>query len=334
MKNLILLLTLITIVIISGCTIPGTGIEIPFIPDIFGPATVEYENDVVIIRSLTAIPSTILPGQETHLVAYIQNLGSKTLPLDDGEPITIELYDYCEGLFPKENIKVKCPGEKESDLGVLECKIDKLLPQETKEIRWALKPKSDIKLKTTCPLDGMKIYVRYPYRTSGLTTISFIDQREMQRQLEQGTFEKKTSYIVAGEGPVKAYITVEDQQPISTYTGATTVIALQIENKGSGFVYPVEVDGKNVHIKAEDIDINLQDLAHATDADCSFNKIGSIYHPEHDIRLIQDESSKLLCKIKAPSNVATETTKTVTVDIKYLYEFRKSVKVTVEPRLV
>ncbi len=111
-------ITLFLVLSISGCTnfeIPGIGpICIPGIGNCGG--TTEYENDILIIKTLDAIPQTISTGQQLRLSAWITNNGGETVPQTYFKSefqgyyagkVRIKLYDSCEGLF--EPIKVICP---------------------------------------------------------------------------------------------------------------------------------------------------------------------------------------------------------------------------------
>lgn len=308
MKRLALALPVILILIISGCVIPGTGITIPGIPNIFGPQVKEYESDIVIIRSLEAIPSSIKTGQQIRLISYIQNIGTESV-----SSVDVDLFDYCSKELFKE-VEVKCPGTPYQD-SETKCAISNMLPQETVEVDWILTPSDKIELETVCDL---KVSSDYQYETTGLTTIHFINSKELQRQLNEGKFSPTTSYIAKGQGPIKAFIEVDDQQPISTVTGdAYTTVSLKLENRGSGFLasHP-----GYVHIK----EVDFGDLDRK---DCKF-KAGD------DIKLIKGKSSALPCDVKIPTDdlVPKETTKQMTVKVSYVYEFRKSAKVTVDKR--
>lgn len=346
MKTAVVLPLLMLIVLTSGCTIPGLGIELPFFG---GPQVKEYEHDILIIKSLQAIPPTIAPGQQVRLITYVQNIGKEKIPQEDGKKVVIELYDYCDGLFTLKENAINCPGKEDinNDEHRAGCEIDKILPGQIVEVDWVLEANKDIKLETICPLDGMKIMVKYPYITTSLTTITLINADEMQRQIEEGSFQRKESYIVAGQGPIKPFLYVEDAQPISQES-QTTVFSLQIENKGSGFL--AKPDGsKDIVIPQEKVGIKMPDKFKETDAkECNFkqgsatikgkNKIGN-YIPadEEGIRLIFKKSPKLLCEFNIPQpgtlNIAKETTLHATVDIEYEYEFRASVKVVVSPKM-
>jgi len=345
MKRLILLLPIILVMLTSGCSIPGfewlTGDEVT-----------EYEHDILVIQDLRAIPDDVSPGQEFKIISYIRNIGLETIPQegDDGikhvdNKIVIELYDYCRGAFEivgTENKGMKCPGEPKIDRtsGTASCIVDKILPGQTIEVDWTLRANSDIKVKTTCPVDGMKILVRYPFKTTSLTTISVMNAQEMQRQIEEGTFQSRGSSITAGRGPIKPFITVEDQQPISQGSGST-VISLQVENKGSGFLAtPItegEDSGRSSVILNNQIEITMPpEFSIADGGDCNFQASQGTYKPKDPdgIRLIYGKSPKMFCSMAIKDNITPkEVTLHATVDVEYEYEFRDSVMVTITPKI-
>jgi len=338
---LLLFLLLILTVYTSGCTVPGTNIPIPG----FGPEVIEETSDVVRIKSLNIYPQKAAPNQQVRLVAYIENTGKESIPqkgLTSTAHIKVELYDYCSGMF--NDIEVTCPNEKsgtsKTDTG---CTITKLLPKEIKEIDWKMTV-SNIPLKTQCEL---KVYVQYPYKTTSITTVYFINQDEMQRQLEQGTFKSKESLISKGPGPIKAYLTLLDDQPIPIKDGSgSSTLSLNIENRGKGFPHKV-ADGNDgnsdkVDIKKGNVKLTLPEgftLATKDKGDeCAFKdgKSGSNkkYTLKEDVRLIKDKSSPLICPVKFNDlKVPKESTMRMTVEVEYEYEFRKSVLFTVEPKV-
>ena len=250
-------LALFLVILSSGCTIPGLGVEIPGLPSIpglWGPTIVQYEHDIVVIKSLEAVPSEIDAGQTAKILAYIENRGDKKVT-----GVHVELYDYCEGLFiPK---LIMC-GNQNVDIrqGTTVCPIEEMLPGEIVPVMWTVcQNKAEaVKVRTICPPDGMKVLVRYPYETTSLTTISLISLEEMQREIIERAYRPTESYIAVGQGPIKPYLTVEDRQPVpvfdiqpgvriptedgsgfiqSTNVGvpsARTVLKLQLKNMGTG----------------------------------------------------------------------------------------------------
>jgi hypothetical protein len=327
-------LVLILVLLGSGCTVPILNIEIPGLPDIpgfGGPTVIQYEHDIVVIQSLEAVPAEIDAGQTTKIVAYIKNLGDKTIE----DPVNVELYDYCQGLF--KTPMVMCEGREYADT---KCEIKRMLPDEIVRVSWTLEQQdaNQVKLRTICPPDGMKVSVEYDYTTSGLSTISFISKAELERTLEERTQKSTESYIVVGQGPIKPYLTVEDKQPIPVYSGARTMLQLVIKNMGSGQLSSKFTEGGREYtgIPSGNIEVvgiggsgGLKPLT-ATQSDCKIQ--GRV---QENVRLVGKESPPYQCVIDL-SNLDDEITKTGTrhleVEVKYKYMFTKSVQVVVNPK--
>jgi hypothetical protein len=337
------------VVSVSGCT------GISSIDSIFGGfcipgigtcgQTVQYANDVIVISTLDAVPSTVSTGQQFRLSAWIENSGAETVPQkNEGltQPVKIKLYDTCEGLF--KSIKVTCPdGEKDGT----ECQITNILPKQKVPVFWTLTAYGNdkIPLETSC---NLKVYVQYPYRTKSITSINFIDYVEMQRQMDTNAFKAITSYITEGYGPIKPYLTVEDQQPIPVKNGvqSTATMAFQIKNQGSGFltgsiqtVYniydngdPTTVTSTTPKIPASAIKIQsnigtgTSNYAIGTNVLAAIQKMG-------EFQLIGTESPKQFFTVDTPYNNKIEKVATyyVTTSVDYMYEFRKEMKVTIKP---
>ncbi len=346
-RKLLLLIPLVLIVSTSGCTVPGLGsICLPFFPC---DRVVEFEDDVVVIKSLEALPQTVTNGQQIRLVTYIQNVGKEPVPQDDIEEldsqrITVDLYDFCKGLFSSAEV-TGCDGSEATKDCVngndCKCVIEKLLPGQIKEVSWTLKAGSDeqVPLKTEC---DFKVAVTYPYRTKSLTQITFIDYQEMQRQLSEGTFRNRDTYIVSGYGPVKPRITVEDQQPIPVQDEGEgkTIVALRIKNSGSGYLCRLDKENQENDVvcdsKMPKENIKIEGIGGASKLDyvqggtCTFPN-GEL---DEDATLIKKETPPYLCEVmlKSDTNLPKETTEHVTTDIEYLYEFRKEIKIVIEPK--
>lgn len=306
--KIFLSVTLLAIMLVSGCTIPGTDIDIPWFG---GQQTVEYTDDVIIIKALEVTPGKeVKPGQALTLYADVQNLEEPRLG-GEGIEVTVELYDYCTTLFS--SVSVKCPGGSGSGT---KCENVEMQPQEISSIEWILTPKGpkDIKLKTPCTL---KVKVTYSYKTKVVTQITFIDENELNSRVRRGEPWKITGSSVIGYGPVKPYLVVESQQPISENVWGYT--SLTIKNVGYGYVRDSEIKN-NVEIEHENLDM---ELAKEGGGECKFETT--------PIKLVNKQSSQLLCKIKSSGDIEIEQTYDMKADIEYDYEFRKSISITVSP---
>jgi len=330
---------LLLVVSVSGCTVPGLDfLCIPGLTCTGG--TVEYENDVLVIKTLEATPQTISTGQSMRLSAWIENRGGETVPqkiegtADTG--VSIEIYDKCEGLFS--SVIPNCPIDSTPTKNG--CYLKTILPKQTVPISWTLvaNDKDKIPLETSC---NLKVYILYPYQTKSITSITFVDYVEMQRMINEGKFTPITSYITEGYGPVKPYLTVEDQQPIpverkdyGTGKKPTTTLAFQVKNKGSGFLGRWEYTGNGEPTFSEPV-IVKGSVKMESNTDYMREAIKTIETEinKNDIRLIGKESPKQPFTIISPYKNQIEKVATyyVTTSMSYKYEFRKEIKVTIKP---
>ncbi len=313
-----LLLPLVLIIATSGCTLPG-GFCIPGFPC---APTYEEEHDVYVISSLNAYPEEVSPNQDLRLVAIVENRATRALEDGDSE-VTVELYDYCEGLFTIDE------GSPSQEIG--------LIPGEKAEVSWTLHSNEDTKLVSTCKL---KIRAKYQYTTNSVTQVYLIDYAEMQRQLNEGTFSEQNSPYSGSFGPLKPYLTVEDTQPIpvpSDDTEVSTVFGFQIKNRGNGFLTSCsgeDDEGQNPGIDSDKITITTQGGEGSKLQDLLKDEIDNLNNDK--LILIGKESPKLILAVEEwpVGNVPIKTTKVIETTIKnYCYEFRKEIDVKVEPKV-
>ncbi len=310
MKRLFLLLPLILVLVTSGCTIPGTDIQIPGIPDIFGSQVTESRDDIIIIKNLQVTPATTISSGQTLLVyADVQSLEST---IGEKIKVDVEMYDYCTNLF--ESVTPNCPsGEEKTEKG---CNIE-LMPQEIKTIKWTLVPNKDnIKLATSCEL---KLKAEYDYSTDTVTQITYIDPTELAARIRRGESWRTAGTSSIGEGPVKPYLSVEDQQPVSSELEAQ--VKLVVKNVGNGYLAIPEGETEPM-LKKDSKIINPENINWKDDCEIS----------DDYRKLIGRETPPLLCTLEAPgSSVGIETTYDIRAEISYRYAFRKSIKINIEP---
>ena len=343
----LLLFALLLVVSVSGCT------GISSIDSLFGGfcipgigtcgQTVEYANDVLIIKTLDAVPQTISTGQQIRLSAWIQNNGGETVPQKTfstsaagadwvGKYITVKLYDTCEGLF--DNIEATCPPDSTQTDDKRGCWITSILPKQTIPISWSLRArdKAAIPLETSC---NLKVYVQYPYQTKSITSVTFVDYTEYQRMLNENKYSAITSYITEGYGPIKPYLTAETTQPIPVENNKQSdfQMAFQVKNKGSGFLSALyKEDGDLIKIHNGDIVVE-SNIGNKADDYQLGQYVSTAITNLGNIQLIGADSPKQTFSITAPYKNKIEKIASyyVTSSIKYMYEFRKEIKVTIKP---
>ena len=316
MRQVLLLLPVIALVLTSGCTsLPGGFC----IPGLTCGGTNEETHDVIVIEGLQALPNNVPPSGTIKLVAIISNVADVNAEIKDNIDVEVELYDYCSGLFTVSN-----PSQKVE-----------LLRGEKEQVEWTLTAadKGKIPVKTECDL---KLRARYKYSTTSITTLHFIDYDEMQRRINEGTYGEVGSYISVGYGPIKPYVRVEGTQPIPvTNNELSTVLSYQIVNRGKGFLSSASGSGETViepgQVVFTPIESNLGDLEDALHDECVTKYFSD---NKNQLKLIKGESTKIVCPVEGISvgNVPIESTKTIKAEINgYWYEFRDSIRVTVEP---
>jgi len=320
MKPIVLVLApmLLLVLAVSGCTIPGTDITIP-IPGL-GGGTTDYTHDIIIIKSMQAVPATtIKAGQTLTLYADLQNMQDPERAAGSQvEDIEIELYDYCTNLFTGE----PKPNEDCSK------KFD-MSPQEIKTCSWELTPREDLMLITPCEL---KVKVTYEHSTKTVTSITFIDSDELGGRIRRGEPWQIGGSTTRGYGPVKTYLEVETQQPVpdaDSGEGASASISMKIRNVGQGYIKDSAIIADDDHFS-----IKLPDELDWKDNEkCMFEtqKIKIDGSDTDVIKIIRKESTPKFCKIGSPY-VEIEQTYDMNAEVTYDYEFRKNIRIQIEPR--
>ncbi len=323
MKSVLLAIPIILVVLASGCTVPGTDIEIPFLSDFFGPNVKEFENDMVIIKDLQAVPSaTVRSGQSISVYAYVQN---RQKPENNPHEVTVQLFNDC-GLY---SVITTCPtNSKDNSTDPNSCKFD-MYPQSTQTVQWKLTAKK-VNVETDCELGFMVIYDYPTYTTSSVT---FVNKRELENLILQGKQFNEKGTIVAGEGPIKPYIEIAGQ-PIavdpdkSGEEAGSAVATFWIENKGSGEL---------LENKIKTVDMHEEPMLDKLNGVVGCNPtIGSEKRPKpEELKLIGKESPKFSCEIslKNPSEVRIDKTYQISARIEYTYKFVKRLKTTIKPEI-
>jgi hypothetical protein len=358
MKRILLLPILLALMVVSGCVIPGTDIEIPFVSDLFGSRVEEFRHDVIVIQSLHAAPSTTLrSGQTLKLQAYVKNMQKP-----ESEPqknVRIILFNDC-GLF--DVTQTLCTGGSKGTEGE-GCVINTMYPQSTAIVEWSMQAK-DVKIKTPCKIG---VLAQYDYVTYTTSSVTFINQEELERLVSQGKGVTERGVIIVGEGPIKSYIEIPDQ-PIVVDTrkvkrgkeAGSGIMTFWVMNKGTGHL--AAPPNNNVDFESEcgeleritgtggtqkKICIHLES-AKETGKNLIVTSYKDSEGKEHNDTTIQDcieykvngtlsligrSSPKYSCEIylEDPTRIKQEKTYQITSEIKYSYKFTKEIELTIEP---
>ena len=347
MKILFLLLPIIFVVSSSGCTdfcIPGLNC-----------GSVEKETpDLLIFESITAVPDTISPMQSSRVRAYVKNKIEENVLIN-----SISMYDACEGVFNVAGVSCNTAAGEQATCNELYISAGNIMP-----ITWTLNANPNIKLSTPC---APKIKLSYITSTYSATSIKFISPDLLKRLADEGQTESAASDIRIGTGPIRAYFTVEDNQPIPTDVGKT-VIALNIKNEGAGYMKnnKICVDNIKVYAGADELNYgNVIDGAlsaalreckrtwgiYVDGSECSVLKDTATKKTGNYIEVIGNRPVKIICTIDLTTEIIDEKGKTTTLkDVlsnrdeatlilslelnDYEYEIRGETKITVEPPIL
>ncbi len=206
-----------------------------------------------------------------------------------------------------------------------------MYPQSTAIVDWKMKANS-MRIKTPCDVG---VLVSYTYTTHTTSSVSFVNQQELENLISQGkTFSEKGT-IVVGEGPVKSYIEAPDQ-PImvdirpdadvkSTGKGMMT---FWVENRGRG-----ELEGNT--IVKDDIEIGCAKSEATGEEEVTGCEKCKEKIDEEGLKLIGKTSPKFSCEIEPrnPGWITQEKTYQLTSKIKYSYKFTKKIRLTIEPEI-
>jgi hypothetical protein len=320
-KSVLLAIPIIFVVLTSGCAIPGTDINLDIF-NIFGTKTVEFENDMVIIKDLQAVPSsTIRSGQSINVYAYVQN---RQKPENDPHEVTVQLYNDC-GLY---SVSTICPANSNNGVDEKSCTFT-MYPQSTQTVQWKLTAEN-VNVETECELGFL---VKYDYTTYTTSSITFVNQRELENLILQGKQFNEKGTIIAGEGPVKPYVEIAGQ-PIQVDTdkqgeeAGSAVATFWVENKGSG-----ELLGNTI----KTVDIHEEPMLNKLNGteECNPTQSSEKRKNPEPVKLIGKESPKYSCEISLKNTPEVQISKTyqISTKIEYTYKFIKKLKTTIKSEI-
>jgi hypothetical protein len=362
MKRILTGFALFLVIFSSGCTVPILGIEIPFLPDIFGGMTVnEQRHDVISIERLEAIPSTtVRSGQSIRLRAIVKNLQKPEYAAIDN--ITVQLYNYC-GMFKVTGefcSGTTAPQDNDHD-GIYECSL-RMHPQSTALVEWKLEA-NDINVETPCKIG---VLAKYNYTTYSTTSVTFVNKAEYSRLVSEGKSFSETGVASIGEGPVKPYIEVLNQpividasQSFALQNAGSGIMSFWVENKGGGILELDEAgaqggnllfDCRNPASMKMCLGIgstsgvaggteNIKVLKSDSNDTITIEKCIETHlkgaREKPSITFIGRSTPKYSCSITVadPSRVKQESTYHIEADISYWYKFTKELTLTVQPRI-
>ena len=334
---ILILLAILAVVFISGCTgLPS---------DIFGSSILsiqqnvvqENPRDVLVIKNAQLIPSSpLLPDQDTTLTLILENKdNTKT-----ADNVIVDLYNA-------PSFKNSLGGGSCNTIGCLPSECSKndpcrtvgshpsILPGEQRQITFKLKSpsESDIAgIKTETSLDYK---AEYDFQSALVYTVPVVNLDEIikrQRANEKTTLEFSKSH---SSGPLK--IDVEMIGAPYILSGQNAVVSFKINNIGGGTVKDSKIErwaaGPNPSAVDRGLVIMLPNEFSVVEKPENFECAANRCYNTRPIDIFRDQTMTSMRFTISPPSLLDVPLKsyTITAFVGYVYEMRDSIKVTVNP---
>jgi len=309
----VLILALILIVIISGCT----GMP-DFLQGIFGrPEVKELPPDVIVVENIKTLPKPPLNAGDRFTITFelVNKDEMKDMSVD------VELFDY--GLCNATGLLLT----EWTDIGGVYNKTYDLSPLETDFIEWSFLAPGNEKiayLTAKCPI---RFKVSYNYNSTSQVVVGVINQEERMRRLRAGQTITFVPNQTIGRGPIKIYFDFGASLPVVNKT--VLPVFITVEDKGTGLLGKIEKE--YLSLKVHENFTNPTTCERFRDdpySDDDYN----IYNNTNDIEMIKRKSPLIRCSFEAP-DVNIEQTYFFYSTIKYSYDLSYEVDVKVKPLL-
>jgi len=289
-------LSLLLIVLISGCTIPEG-----FLPGT-GPTTKEATPDLVVVQNLNIIPTPpINAGDQFSISFEIKN---------QDEVVSVDNVGY--NLFDKGICTEKLSGDDET------ATIGTLAPLQTEFKEWTFKAPNNVdigSLSVTCP---MRFMISYTHTATSQIDIDVINTDRLSQLQKSGQTPSFTSTLTVGSGPVKIYFDFGASMPVRG--GTTLPVYITVEDKGTGLLGQIDSDKLKITFPTG-----------FTIVDCP--KFDSSGLNNANITMIKKKSPQLRCTFTAPPE-SIEKTYYIRADLNYSYNIVQEANVEIKPTAV
>ena len=292
MNQKIFVLSLLLVVIASGCTISG--------------GTQSTGKEILKITDVDSFPKNIIhPGETLILRATVKNVADVPATFDVGVDGKDLLFDYCESLYILEERFEILTGQPKGDSMTLN-------PHQEAMFQWTFTAPSEEEIGADMGLSHECIFkTQIKYESSAKTTsyVYFADQNEvLQRAYTSKELSLKGDSI-ATKGPVIANLIPSMDQPIPVKDETSEwTFYIQLQNTGDGIVKVTKLDIAGVKTDTDECDISAQ---------------------EDKFKIYGQKSSRIACTTKTPI-VDILTPKKYTIDVEYEYTTRKDLKIKTE----
>ncbi len=327
MKNVLIILALVSVVFVSGCIDQGD-----LFSGLVGPSGVDTETlstDILSVKNVNIIPTPpITSGSSFTLTFEVENVDDINTVKD------VEITKVDSGLceFDRSNDEYK------GDDAVT------LVPQQVQYVEWIFNAPSQEKtgnLPVACPI---KYKVAYDFEANSQVDFSVMSKEKLETLQRAGESPSFKSSQVVGRGPVKVFFDFGAAQPVKESTPFQ--MYLTIKDQGTGLIEGGDIGSGDLilivpkHMAAE----KTQDLVPGTTLICydQFKLKGltdddnAVFENTEEIPIVKRKSPKIVCEFKSPSQGrmdSDERTYYFTAKLGYRYFIDRENEISVKPTL-
>jgi len=293
-----IILTLVLITFISGCTIPDVLKQV--MPGFEEQEVKELPPDIITIQNLNVIPTPPINAEDQFSVSFIVKNQDD---INDVDNVEYNLFDT--GLC---NLTADSTNRNQGSLNTL-------VPLQEEFIEWDLKaPTNDqiAQISTRCPI---RFKIDYDFISRSQIDVVVIDEerlKELQRSGEGATF---TPTLTVGRGPVKIYLSFGASLPLKE--GNTLPLYLMVEDKGNGLFGQIE-EG-TLTIEATGFSV--------VEGNKNFKNLVN----NATIPLIRKKTPQMRFVLKPTGDIAVEKTFYITASLNYRYSLSGETEVAIKP---
>ena len=323
MKRIYLIVIIISLVFVSGCT--GSG-------GLFGGDVIKTKQtsqqdgvkDILVIKNKETIPhSPLLPDKPLILSFVIESMDD----IRTVDNVNVELFDA--PLFKNEGGKAKCNENGNCVPKELADKLKTILPGEQKTVNFYLTTPSEEEIAKIRTDATLSFRINYDFDSTTTLRVPVVNMGEIEKRQRAGesTTLEIPKYFTSG--PVQIDIEVMNQPYI--ISGYDASIIFKVKDRGDktkGFLKDSKIEKGKLTITFP------EGFTATTDNDQYFVCVNGCQGEgtnNNVIDLYRGESIPLYFKVKPPDVAEPYKSFEIKANVKYTYELRDSAKLTINP---
>lgn len=307
--NFKILIPILAIVLVSGCTIPG-------LENLSVGQTAGTAGNGLEITSFTADPSTVFSGSSVRLIMEVENQGGTTVENDkDMVYLTGSNFDSWGGTTYTHFDKTM----KSSD-------VVRDIPADTKRFSWSVRAPTLTAGQTRTDTFIGRVYHDYQTSANGNVWVYSESEAEAARTSGRPLYTPSFTYT---KGPVGLSVSVSPT-PVILYSGeATFTLYIKLSNLATGTIYHTgsvtyATGSESVKIDPSQDQLNWVNVA-VTGSDLTLGDGCT-----GDQELVAGKEATLVCEVTVNSAPDTFKSYALDVTVSYGYFTERTVSVTVQ----